>query len=344
MFTLFILIPIAIAIDVSEKIDNFLKNDLGFTQVFSEYYVNFIIYYTNTFMPLAVFIAVIIFTSKLSNNTEIIAITNAKVSFTRFLYPYFIGATLITILALLMNHFVVPSSSKIRKKFENEYIHRKKFEDKYVKDFSLQLSDSTYMYMQSFNIENNAGYNFTIETYNGYELTSKLFASNIRWIDKDSTFKLSNYQYRKIYKDRDSIAEGNVLDTVFTFTPKDFIYKSALAQEMPSDELLNFIEISKKRGVKNLNAYLVEFHKRTSLPVATYILTIIAVALTFRKRRGGTGANLAIGVGIMFAYIFLLKVSEVLGAVAGVNSLVYVWIPNFFFGTIAIYLYYNARK
>ena len=113
---------------------------------------------------------------------------------------------------------------------------------------------------------------------------------------------------------------------------------------MPSDELLKFIEISEKRGVKNLNAYLVEFHKRTSLPIASYVLTIIAVALAFRKRRGGTGVNLAIGVGMMFIYVFLLKISEVLGAVAGVNSLVYVWMPNIFFGSIALYLYLNARK
>ena len=113
---------------------------------------------------------------------------------------------------------------------------------------------------------------------------------------------------------------------------------------MPSDELYKFIEVSKKRGVKNLNAYLVEFYKRTSLPIASYILTIIAVALAFRKRRGGTGVNLAIGVGLMFMYVFLLKISEVLGAVAGVDSLVYVWMPNIFFGCVAIYLYLDARK
>ncbi len=113
---------------------------------------------------------------------------------------------------------------------------------------------------------------------------------------------------------------------------------------MPSGELLDFISISKKRGVKNLNSYLVEFHKRTSLPIATYILTIIAVALSYKKRRGGTGVNLAIGVGIMFLYIFFLKISEVLGAVAGVNSLLYVWFPNVVFGLIAVYLFRNVRK
>lgn len=347
LFTLLILIPIAIAIDISEKIDNFLEHaNLGFAQIVNEYYINFIIYYTNTFMPLALFIAVILFTSKLSNNTEIIAITNAKVSFTRFLYPYFIGASLVTILSLLMNHFVVPNSSKTRKKFEKEFISNRaqKNDLKYVSDFSLQLTDSTYIYIRNFNVENNSGFDFTSEVYDGLKLKSKFVADNIRFNPKDSVFTLQNWRKRKIFKDRDSIFSGNKIDTIFSFTPKDLVYKSALSQEMPSNELITFINVSKKRGVKNLNAYLVELHKRTSLPIASYILTIIAVALAFRKKRGGTGINLAIGVGIMFLYVFLMKISEVLGGVAGVNSLLYVWMPNFFFGIIAIYLYYNARK
>ena len=347
LFTLLILIPIAIAIDVSEKIDNFLEHpNLGLNEILTDYYINFIIYYTNTFMPLALFIAVILFTSKLSNNTEIIAITNAKVSFTRFLYPYFLGATLITFLSLAMNHFVVPNSSKVRKAFEKKYIKssKQKNELKYVSDFSLQLTDSTYIFIRNFNIENNVGYDFNSETYNGLELKSKLSADNIKFNDADSTFTLNRWRKRLVYNDRDSIFSGNKLDTIFNFTPRDLIYKSAFAQEMPSNELVAFINISKKRGVKNLNAYLVELYKRTSLPIASYILTIIAVALAFRKRRGGTGVNLAVGVGIMFLYIFFMKVGEVLGSVAGVNSLSYVWIPNILFGSIAIYLYFHARK
>ena len=343
-FTLLILIPIAIAIDVSEKIDKFINNNLSFSQVFDEYYSNFIIYYTNTFMPLALFIAVILFTSKLSNNTEIIAINNAKISFTRFLYPYFIGATLVTIMALLMNHFVVPNSSEERKAFEKKYFVQKNYQEKYVRNFSLQLTDSTYIFIQNFDTKSNSGFNFSTELYDGLKLKSKLVADNINWKKKDSTFTLLNWKLRKLYSKRDSVSQGARKDTVFAFTPKDLIYKSALSQEMASDELYAFINLSKKRGIKNLNAYYVEFYKRTSLPVASYILTIIAVALSFRKRRGGTGLNLAIGIAIMFVYVFLMKIAEVLGAVAGVNSLLYVWFPNIVFGCLALYLYVNARK
>ena len=213
-------------------------------------------------MPLALFIAVILFTSKLSNNTEIVAMTSARISFTRFLYPYMIGATLLTLVALAMNHYVVPSSSKERKQFEKEFFVRKKWKDNIVENFSLQLNDSTYMYLKSYSFKSSQGSYFSIENYKGIELIQKLTAENIRWIKKDSTFKLTRYKLRKIYSDRDSIYAGVNMDTTFSFTPKDFMYKSALAQEMPSNELSEFIKISKKRGVKNLNAYLVELYKR----------------------------------------------------------------------------------
>lgn len=345
LFTLLILIPIAVAIDISEKVDKFLRHDnLTLFEIVNDYYKNFIIYYANTFMPLALFLAVILFTSRLANNTEIVAINSAQISFTRFLYPYFIGATLVTIVALLMNHFVVPSSSKTREKFEETYLRDRNYKDKSIQDFSLQLNDSTYIFIQNYDLERNSGYNFSTEVYDGLQIKSKLTADNINWDKKDSTFTLLNWKKRKVFTDRDSIFSGNKLDTVFAFSPRDLNYKSTMAQEIPSNELSEFITISRKRGVKNLNAYLVELYKRTSLPLASYILTLIAVALAYKKRRGGIGVNLALGITIMFIYVFFLKVAEVLGAVAGANSLLNVWMPNIIFGCYAIYLYVHARK
>ncbi len=345
LFTLLILIPIAVAIDIAEKIDKFLRHeDLTLYEVVVDYYVNFIIYYANTFMPLALFIGVILFTSRLANNTEIVAINGSQVSFTRFLYPYFIGATIVCFVALSMNHFFVPTSSKTRKTFEKKYLSKKKYTDNTVREFSLQLNDSTYVYLQRYDLKRNSGYNFSTETYDGIQLKQQLTADNINWKEKDSVFKLYNWKVRKIFKDKDSIFSGSSLDTAFAFSPKDFNYKNILAQEMRSPELIKFIEVSKSRGAKNLNVYLVELYKRTSLPVACYILTLIAVALAYKKKRGGIGLNLALGISVMFIYVFFLKVAEVLGGVAGANALLNVWVPNMVFGAYAIYLYINGRK
>lgn len=337
---LLLLLPIAIAIDVSEKVDKFLRfPELTVTKIIEDYYVNFVIIFGNTFMPLALFIAVIFFTSKLASNTEIIAIHCAKISFTRFLYPYFIGATIVCSVALLMNHFVVPRSNKTFDEFTMTYLKKKKFDDNQIQDVNLQISPNEYIYIKTYTIDRKVGYKFAYEKFEGTQLKFKLRADNIRWVERDTTFRLVNWSKRTLLKDRDIISNGPKMDTLMNFMPKDLVNVDNMAKEMNSIELRKYIQQAKSRGVSNLNNYLVELYKRTSLPIASYILTLIAVCLSSRKKRGGMGVNLAIGITLMFVYVFFLKIAEVLGAGADVNSLFVVWMPNLVFGALAVYLY-----
>ncbi|WP_196891671.1 LptF/LptG family permease [Aureivirga marina] len=347
IFTLLILIPIAIAIDISQKVDKFLKwPDLTTAEIIKDYYLNFTIYYANTFMPLALFISVILFTSKLASNTEIIAINSAKISFTRLLRPYMIGATIITIFALSMNHFIVPSSRKTFEEFNDKYMRstKKRTSGNYVRNSTLQLSDNDYIFIKNFNLQNNTGTGFTFEHFEGHELKYKILADRIKWKPEDSTFVLSNYRKRILLAKKDEIESKKEFDTTFNFKPTDLLVMDYISMETTTPQLIDFIAKSRKRGIKNLNTHLVEYYKRTSLPISSYILTIIAVALSSRKKRGGTGINLAIGISLMFTYVFFIRIAEVLGSVSGANSLLYVWFPNIVFGAVAIYLYINAKK
>ena len=340
-----LLLPIAMAIDVSEKIDKFLRHtNLSLKEIIQDYYFNFVIIFGNTFMPLGLFIAVIFFTSKIAENTEVIAIHSAKISFTRFLKPYFIGATIVAVIGFSMNHFIVPKSNKIFGKFNNAYLKKKNYDADQLLHVNLQLGPNDYIYLKNWGIERKQGYKFSYEKFEGTKLKYKLLAENIRWVESDTAFKLTNYQKRIIYEDRDSIETGVFLDTTFSFTPEDLVNVDDLAKEMNSIQLYKFIAQSKARGISNLNTYLVEFHKRTSLPVSSYILTFIAVCLASRKRRGGIGINLAIGIILMFLYVFLLKIAEVLGAGSETNAFAMVWLPNLLFGTLAVYLYLKNAK
>ncbi len=347
IFTLLILIPIAIAIDISQKVDKFLRwPDLTMAEILEGYYLNFTIYYANTFMPLALFISVIFFTSKLAANTEIIAINSAKISFTRFLRPYMIGATIITVFALFMNHYIVPKSRETFEIFNDKYMRSRKTRNVggYVRNSTLQLSDHDYIFIKSFSLNNNSGTGFTFEHFDGEVLKYKILADRIRWNKKDSTYTLSNYRKRILLAQKDIVESSKEKDTTFSFKPSDLLVMDYVSIETPTPQLIELIDKSKKRGVKNLNVHLVEYYKRTSLPVSSYILTLLAVTLSFRKKRGGTGANLAIGISMMFTYVFFIRIAEVLGAVSGANALLYVWFPNIIFGSISIYLYFNAKK
>ena len=115
------------ALSVSEKIGKFLDHtDLSLGEIVQDYYVPFIINYGTTFMPLALFISTILFTSKLASNTEVVAIHSAGISFKRFIQPYIIGAIIIGLISLTVNHFVVPHSNKSFEEFEETYLRKKK--------------------------------------------------------------------------------------------------------------------------------------------------------------------------------------------------------------------------
>jgi lipopolysaccharide export system permease protein len=345
VFTLLILVPIAIAIDVAEKVDKFLRNsELTLELIIKDYYLNFIVYYANTFMPLALFISTIFFTSKLSNNTEVIAIHSAKISFKRFLKPYFIGALIVTVFALMMNHFIVPHSNKVFQEFKRTYLSTQYFNNTYVIDANLQLSESDYIYFRNFNLETNKGYDFSFERFEGNQLKYKIQGEHVSWNPADSIFSIYNIKKRTLETVNDKLIIQSQFDTIFNFVPHDLQNIEFVAKDMTSVKLYNYIENAKERGQKNLNTHLVELYKRTSLPISSFILTLIAVSLASKKRRGGTGINLAVGIGLMFIYVFFMKISEVLGAVAGTNSFIMVWFPNVVFGVLAYYLYRNANK
>jgi lipopolysaccharide export system permease protein len=338
--------PVAIAIDVSEKIRKFIKHDdLSTMEIIKDYYVNFIIFYANMFMPLTLFIAVIMFTSKLAGNTEIIAMNSGGLSFKRFLRPYIIGSFVVFLIAFFANHFVVPKSQKVKQQFEDKYLNRKKLEKTSIINGNLQLNNKgDYVFIKSFNLKNNKGRGFSYEHFDGIKLKYKIIGRNITWNKEDSTYTIHDYKKRWIGKNDDIIEKGKKMDTVFSFLPNELVHVDYLAREMNSLKLNKWIDKSIKRGVKNLNSYRVELYKRTSVPVSAFILTIIAVALAYKKRRGGIGINLAIGVVLMFIYVFFMKVTEVLGASATANPLFLVWLPNGIFGILALFLYRNAKK
>jgi len=137
-FTLGIFVAIAIVFDITEKLDNFLNRNAPLKEIVFNYYLNFVPYWASVLSPLILFIAVIFFTARMADQTEIVAILSSGVSFKRLLYPYFVASFFLAIITFVFNAYVIPNSSKTRIEFENKYI-RHKFEFK-ERNFSTPAS------------------------------------------------------------------------------------------------------------------------------------------------------------------------------------------------------------
>ena len=338
---LLLFIPIGITVNLAEKIDRILENKVPFEEIAS-YYFDFTIYFANLLFPLFLFLSVIWFTSKLANNTEVIAFLSSGVSFFRFLRPYFIGGTIIAIIALFLGMFWAPNASKGFNEFTYKYLKNKKVAQ--TQHIHQQINDNEYIYVSNFDTKSLRGNNFTLEHFDGNKLKYKIHASSIRYIETDSIYRLSNYYLRRIGINDDYITFKRRVDTLLDFDLLDLTPPKYVAETLNIIELSDFIKREEARGSSNINRYKVVQYKKWSLPVSVYILTIIAVSVSSIKRRGGMGVNLAFGIVIAMIYVFFDKVFGVMAEQSNFSPIIAVWFPNIIFGILAIYLLLNAKR
>lgn len=342
---LLLFVPIGILIDVSEKISFMIENEVPFIKV-AIYYYHFTIYFANALFPIFLFLSIIWFTSKLANDTEIIAILSSGISFSRFLRPYIIGATLVSLVVLVMGFFVVPVSSEGFNNFRYTYLRSNGQQAMLgeTTDVYRQISSKEFLFVNSFNPVSKTGFNFTLEKFDKEKLVSKMTASRITWDPVDSTYVLYDYNRRTVGALGDKIEKAPEKRLLFNFDLEDLTPVVYKAETLTLDKLNAFIDKEKARGSSNINLYMVVLYKKYSVPVSAFILTIIAVSVSSMKRRGGMGMNLTIGIAIAFSFVFFDKIFFVLAEKSTFSPFLAVWIPNFIFTFLAIFLLRNAKR
>jgi len=339
---LLLFIPIGITVNLAEKIDKILENEVPFMEV-AFYYWDFTIYFANLLFPLFLFLSVIWFTSKLANNTEIIAFLSSGVSFWRFLRPYLVGSTIVCLGALVLSMFLAPQASKGFNEFKYQYLKKGQGTQE-TNDVYRQINDNEYIYASNFQPRTKSARNFTLEHFNGNELEFKISAGRLQFNEEDTTYTLRNYDKRIVGENDDIILSERALDTILPFEFDELTPESYIAETLNYNELNEFIEQERRKGSGNINRYLVVAYKRWSLPVSAFILTIIAVAVSSQKRRGGMGVNLAIGMTLAFIFIFFDKVFGTIAEQSSFSPLLAVWLPNISFGILAIFLLFYSKK
>lgn len=342
LMMLLLFIPIGITVHLAEKIGKILDNEVPFGEVMI-YFLDFTIYFAHLLFPLFLFLSVIWFTSKLANNTEVIAFLSSGVSFTRFLRPYMIGASVVAVLAIVLGLFLAPKASEGFNDFSYKYLKKGRSAVD-SKNVFRQINDNEIIYVSSFDVKNKEGRNFTLEHFEGNELVYKITADKIKYIEKDTTYQLTNYFKRDIGKNDDKIEKIKKKDTLFSFHVDDLIPVIYAAETKMYGDLKRFIAKEEARGSSNVGRFQLVLYRKWSLPVSVFILTIIAVAVSSIKRRGGMGVNLAVGICIAMVFVFFDKIFGVMAEQSDFPPLIAVWFPNIIFGVLAAYLLYNAKR
>ena len=342
VFIMLLLILITVVIDVSEKMDNFLDSTATLRQIVFQYYVGFIPFISTLLAPFFVLVAVIFFTSQLSDRSEIVAILNSGTSYYRLLYPYLIGSLILGGGLWIANNYLVPAANLRRLKFENTYIT--KYVNALSYNYHRQISPGVFMYVESYRPAEALGYRFSLDKFENGHLTMKLRSDKIEWDKKISKWKVTNYYIREMKPTGDIIKSGAEIDTLFPFKPESFAISNQRKDEMTSPELREYIDHMKRAGSNDIEFYEVELHRRTSGAFSVLIMTLIGVSLATRKLRGGLGWHLVLGIGICALFEIIMKFSVTFSTNSTLPPVIGVWIPNVIFGFVAIYLTIKTPK
>ncbi|MDA0945603.1 MAG: LptF/LptG family permease [Bacteroidetes bacterium] len=350
-FMLGIFCMIVLVFDLMEHIGRLVDHGAPIGETLL-YYVNVCFHFGSLLAGFIVFLTIIWFTSRLAQNSEIIAMLAGGMPFRRLMRPYILASGMLMLLLMAISHWVVPRANAQKLAFEQSYIHT----SVHVQDKNLyrEVAPGTIVYFRSVNYERATGYKFQLEQWDGDVLKQRILAAKATFSPSDSMWRLVNVGVRDFREDGSQHHRFLTrLDTALTMRVDDFAERNEVVATMRSGELKSYIEEVRSRGADTSNLELA-LHSRTATPFAMMVLTLIGVSIAARRLRGGLGLHLFAAVLIGFTFVFASKVISVWASAAVLPSwfplneqglrLVAAWLPNALFAGLGFWLYAKAPK
>lgn len=341
-FILLLLVIISVVIDITEKVDSFLKSPASVYEIITIYYATFIPHIATLLGAYFILVAVVFFTSTLASRTEIVAMISGGVNFYRLMVPYFISATLLAILMFFLNHYWIPDLNKTRINFEETKLTN--WVRRYQPNIHRKLTDNTMIYLNNFHLLDSIGNRVSLERYEDGHLVKKILADKLVWNTDTKNWTLKKYIIRDFYDEKEVMRRGESMDTVLSILPQDFKQKIYFKDQMTTPELKDYILELKAAGLEGLEYFELEKYRRTSAVFSIYILTLIGFSLASRKMRGGMGVHLVAAIIVGALFELTMKFSTTLTTNADLSPIMGIWMPNIVFMVIALYLVFKAQK
>jgi lipopolysaccharide export system permease protein len=349
LFSMLLFTVVAVAVDISEKTDDFVKSGLSSAQLFDQYYIGFIPHIWSLLFPLFVFIAVIFFTSKMATQSEIIAILGSGTPYKRLLRPYWVGGLLLASLWWVGNRYWIPKANIVRSTFQSNYLDRNDpsknvYYGTCAACFYLRIDSNTFVGIRDYDTTSKSARGIFLERTDRDRLVYNLRAESIVWDTLSKKWKLYRATERRLDSMGEQLTSYDTMLLSLNVLPEELRRDDYLKDKLTTPELNRFIEREEQRGTEGLNAMRVERYRRTSGAFSVLLLTLIGVIIATRKTRGGSGMHLAIGIIIASVFIISDRFSTVFAIKGNLPPLLAAWLPNLVFSLVALRMYRNTPK
>jgi lipopolysaccharide export system permease protein len=350
IFMIIIFSVIAGVVDASEKADDFVKSGLSSYEILTKYFAGFIPFIISMIFPLMVFIAVILFTSKMAGRSELVAMLAGGVRFNRILRPYVAGAIFLAAIFWYSVQFLIPKANILQANFRATYIDAKSSYEigQYLAKGSnvyLRIDSVTYAGMRNYDtISKTAWGGFFMDRLQGTNVVYNLRAQTLRWDTAVNKWKLERVMERHINGIKEDVKSVPSMHINLNVKPSEIRFDKYLKDKMTTPELKRYIKLEETRGSEGLNDYKVERYRRDATPVSVVLLTIMGAVVASRKTRGGSGLHMAIGIILAAVFVVMDKFSLTFSTKGNLHPFIAAWMPNLIFSIVTIYLYKRAPK
>ena len=349
VFCMLLFTVIAVAVDISEKTDDFVKANLTASEIFYKYYIGFIPHILCLLYPLFVFIAVIYFTSKMATQSEIIAILSSGTSYNRFLRPYLVGGVLLGLVLFLANRFVIPKANIIRGNFQTQYLDaadpsKNMYYGSCATCFYLRTDSNTFVGIKNYDTASHTATGFFLDRTKKDKLVYNIRSQSISWDTALKKWKLYHVTERYVDSIGERLKDHDTLVLDLGLQPFELRRDDYLKDKLTTPELVRYIHKEELRGTEGLSALQVERYRRTASAFSVILLTLIGAVIASKKTRGGSGMHLALGIIIASLFMFSDRFSTVFATKSSFPPFLAAWLPNIVFGIVAYRMYRNTPK
>lgn len=344
-FSLIAVTIVFVVIDAMEKLDDFIDHQAAMP-IIAEYYLFFVPEIIKLVTPVAMLLASLFVTARLSTQNEITAMKSSGISLYRVMIPYLSVAFLISALSIYFNGWIVPEANKHKFTIERVYLKKDVISGSgsniYFQDGPTRIVSFGY-----YDEARQTASRVSIQDYDDTNLTAiaeRVDAISITW-DSTSRQWISRNGIRRTFEDGKERLERFTVQPVgrLTFKPDELRKKQEKPDEMDFYTLEEFIRNQQGAG-QDVARWQVAFYSKISFPFASVIVVLFGVPFSSVKRRGGPGVQLGISLLICFVYLIVMKVSQVFGYNGDIHPLLTAWMANIFFAAGAVVLMLRVRK
>jgi lipopolysaccharide export system permease protein len=307
--------------------------------------------------PMSTLLAALMTYSRLSSDSELIALRSCGVSLYRLVVPAVVLSLVVTGMTFLFNELVVPAanyqaSATLERALKEE---KPPFQENNI--FYPEYGEVTQangekirglkrlFYANQFDGERMKG--LTILDWSQQGLNQIVTAESAIWNPAENTWDFFN---GTIYVISPDASYRNILrfenqQLKLPRTPIDLAGKNPDSAEMNIAQIQDYMEILRVGGdTKKLRRFTLRIQQKISFPFVCLVFGLIGAVLGTRPQRTGRATSFGISVVIIFTYYLVQFISEALGLSSILSPFMAAWLPNFFgLGSGAWLLFRAAR-